>query len=28
MEKQFEILTKLNYQLKNKIVWNNKKEAQ
>jgi hypothetical protein len=28
MEKQFEILTKLNYQLKNNISWNNKKEAQ
>lgn len=27
MEKQFEILQQLNYQLKNKIVWNKQKEV-
>lgn len=27
MEKQFEILQQLNYNLKNKIVWNKQKEA-
>lgn len=27
MEKQFEILEQLNYTLKNKIIWNNKKEV-
>jgi transposase len=27
-EKQYEILTKLNYQLKNQISWNKQKEVQ
>ena len=27
-EKQYEILTKLNYQLKNQITWNKQKEVQ
>jgi hypothetical protein len=27
MEKQFEILQQLNYNLKNKIVWNKQKEV-
>lgn len=27
MEKQFEILQQLNYQLKNKISWNKQKEV-
>ena len=27
MEKQFEILQQLNYNLKNKIVWDKQKEA-
>ena len=27
MEKQFEILQKLNYQLKNQITWNKTKEV-
>jgi len=27
MEKQFEILQKLNYQLKNQISWNKQKEV-
>ena len=27
MEKQFEILQQLNYNLKNKIIWNKQKEV-